>query len=436
MGKSVYPPEALSWIVWGLGAAFYFTGFYQRVAPAVMADRLMADFHIGAAALGHFSAFYFYSYVAVQIPTGILADRLGPRRLLTCGCLVAALGTLLFGTAQSLGQANAGRLLIGAAVGVAWICLLKIAVHWFPPRRYAMTGGLALLCGVAGAVSAGVPLRIMLEALGWRPVMTGLAFLTLALAAVVWMVVRDDPAERGYSSFAPQPPEGRQPVKHSALRGLQEILRYRNTWLISLAPAGIVGPILAFSGLWGVPFLVTHYGLSPAHSAGITSALMVSWAVGGPVLGSLSDRIGLRKPLYLSGCALACAGWFLILYQPKMPVWALLALVIVVGFSSGAMIIGFAFIKESVPVALAGTVSGVCNMGVMLGPMILQPAMGWMLDHQWQGAVENGIRIYQLGAYRNAFALMLGWSLLSIILIGTSSETHCRQPAPGQVSGA
>lgn len=96
------PPARLSWFVWGLGALLYLIGFYQRVAPAVITDQLMNDFAIGAAALGNLSAFYFYSYVAMQIPTGIIADRWGPRRLLASGAGVAALGTALFAFSPTL----------------------------------------------------------------------------------------------------------------------------------------------------------------------------------------------------------------------------------------------------------------------------------------------------------------------------------------------
>ncbi|MBU4073783.1 MAG: MFS transporter, partial [Proteobacteria bacterium] len=134
MDQKSYPPAALAWLVWGLGAAFYFTGFYHRVAPAVMTHQLMADFHIGAAALGNFSAFYFYSYFLMQVPTGILADYWGPRKLLAVGALVAACGTLLFASASSIIPANMGRLLIGGAVGVAFVAILRLLTRWFEPR--------------------------------------------------------------------------------------------------------------------------------------------------------------------------------------------------------------------------------------------------------------------------------------------------------------
>ena len=83
------------------------------MVTAVMADQLMADFKIGAAALGNFSSFYYYSYVAVQIPTGILADHWGPRKLLTAGTLLTSLGTFIFVLSPTIHMANLGRLIIG-----------------------------------------------------------------------------------------------------------------------------------------------------------------------------------------------------------------------------------------------------------------------------------------------------------------------------------
>jgi len=263
LNKNTYPPTYLAWIIWGLGAALYFTGFYQRVAPAVMTDQLMTDFNIGAAALGNFSAFYFYSYFVMQVPTGILADYWGPRRLLAAGCLVAALGTLLFAWAPTIVFANLGRLLIGGAVGVAYVALLKIATNWFAPNRFAMASGLALLIGICGAVCAGVPLRFLADLFGWRPVMFVSAAATLALTIAIWIFVRDDPAEKGYKSFATNTAPALDYSPLSVLKGLGMVFRYKNTWLLSLAPSGLVGPVLAFSGLWGGP--VSYYTLWIVH---------------------------------------------------------------------------------------------------------------------------------------------------------------------------
>jgi MFS family permease len=186
---------------------------------------------------------------------------------------------------------------------------------------------------------------------------------------------------------------------------------------------------LTFSGLWGVPYLTTHYGLSASKAAGVTSAVLVAWALGGPLFGWLSDCWGYRKPLYIAGCAFTLLGWGAALYFENLALPMRIAALLIAGFSSGCMIIGFAFAKESVPGNLAGTISGVINMGVMAGPMLLQPAVGWMLDVQWQGQLQDGVRIYGLSAYRAGFSMMLAWVALSLILLFFTRETRCKQIA-------
>jgi MFS family permease len=420
-----YPPMSLSWMVWGLGAILYLIGFYQRVAPAVMTSELMVSFDIAAAGLGNLSAVYFYSYVAMQVPTGILADRWGPRRLLSIGALVAGAGSLVFAMAPSIIWASIGRLLIGGSVAVAFVSMLKLAGHWFAPRHFALASGMALFCGIIGAVFAGVPLRLLVSAIGWRPVMLVSGIVTLVVAGIIWILVRDDPGEKGYTSHAYAVSGVTSHPKFIA--GIKEVAKHRNAWLLCFIPGGIVGSVLTFSGLWGVPFLTTHYGLSQASAAALCSTLLVAFAVGGPVFGALSDRIGRRKPLYVSGCFIVLLVWAVIIFVPGLPLNILTVLFLFVGFASGCMIIGFAFVKESVPPFLAGTASGICNMGVMFGPMILQPAVGIILDLHWQGHKVDGIKQYSLEAYQLGFSFMLVWLLLGAALILFTIETRCEQ---------
>jgi sugar phosphate permease len=425
--ERVYPPAALAWSVWGLGALLYLIGFYQRVAPAVMTDRLMADFALGAAALGNLSAFYFYSYVAMQIPTGIIADRWGPRRLLTLGAGVAALGTALFSFAPTLFWANAGRLLIGASVAVAFVSMLKLATRWFKPSQFALASGIALFCGVVGGVVAGVPLRMLVESYGWRPVMMVTAIVTAALCAAIWLFVRDDPSERGYASHAPAPAV--HAAHHASVwHGLMQVLSYRNTWILVIVPIGIAGSVLTFAGLWGVPYLKQVHGLDTKAAAAITSSLLIAWALGGPILGALSERVGRRKPIYVVTTVIALIGWGVIIFMP-LPIWALVGVLIVSGFACGNLIIGFAFAKESVPTRLMGTVSGVCNMGPLMGGMFLQPGVGWILDRNWLGNTVGGARVYDAAAYQAGFSLIFACMALSLVLILFVRETHCRQMA-------
>lgn len=424
--KKASPPMSLAWRVWGIGALLYLMAFFQRVAPAVMTDALMREFHIGAAALGNLSALYFYSYVAMQIPTGIIADRWGPRRLLSFGALVAGIGALLFALAPSMLLVGTGRFLIGGSVAVAFVGVLQLTNNWFPPRYYAMAAGLVLFVGILGAVCAGPPLRILVDHFGWRATILVSSLATFAIAAAIWIQVRDFPCDKGYCDWTPSGQVRSPPERLSVLAGLREVLRHRNTLLIFLIPGGVVGPVLAFSGLWGVPYLTTHHALSPTWASALTTTLLVAWALGGPFFGWLSDHTGRRKSLYIAGCALTLAGWAIAIYVKNLPLPALLAVLIITGFSSGCMIISFAFVKESVPAALSGTATGLINMGVMTGPMLLQPLVGWVLDLHWSGQIEEGVRRYGLEAYQTGFSLMIAWTALAVVLLCFTRETHCR----------
>ena len=425
MHSKPLPPLRLSWTVWGLGAALYIFGFFQRVAPGVMTTELIADFNLTGAELGHLSAFYFYSYVAMQIPTGLLSDSWGPRRLLTAGALVAGLGSLCFAFAGSMLWACAGRLLIGGSVAVAFVAMMKLSSHWMALRHFSLASGMALFLGILGAVFAGTPLRLLVTSYGWRPVMLASSVFPFFVAALIWVIVRDDPKERGYSSYAAKTKAAGPRI--GVVAGLRQVFTYRNTWLLSIAPGALAGSVLTFAGLWGVPFLTSHYGMSAPKAAATCSAMLLAWALGGPLSGNLSDRYGQRKSLYMAGCALIVAAWALVILVPGLPLPILIGLLMIIGFAAGGIIIGFAYVKESVPSHLAGTAAGVCNMGVMIGPMFLQPAVGWVLDSYWQGTTEAGIRIYEFEAYRAGFSLILVWAVLALICVALTRETGCQQ---------
>jgi MFS family permease len=286
---------------------------------------------------------------------------------------------------------------------------------------------MALSLGVCGALTAGVPLRLLVDLFAWRSVILGAGIITLLLAVSVWIFVRDDPVQKGYAGYATSHLEPAGGPRFSILTDLVRLFRYRNTWLLAIIPSSLVGPLLTFAGLWGVPYLTTHYQLNAVKSAAITSILLIAWGVGGPVLGALSEKSGRRKPLYFCSLGIALISWVPVLYMPRYPLWFILVTLCLAGFGSGAIIIGFAFIKESVPSSSAGTVTGVCNMGMEMGPMFLQPAIGWILDLNWNGGLENGIRSYDLNAYQLAFTLMIGLSLLGTVLMAFTRETYCRQ---------
>ncbi|MFN5449151.1 MAG: MFS transporter, partial [Burkholderiales bacterium] len=194
--RSAAPPLALSLLMWGLAAAFYLYGFFQRVTPAALAHELAKELAPTATALGWLSATYFYCYAVMQLPSGLLADRFGPRKLFIAATAAAIVGTLLFAVAQSFTTAAIGRGIIGGAAAVGWIGMLKLAAHWFSPQKFASVSGLSLAVGTLGAVLAGFPLRFLSDEFGWRIVVAASAGFAVLLMIGMVFILRDDPVDR------------------------------------------------------------------------------------------------------------------------------------------------------------------------------------------------------------------------------------------------
>lgn len=418
-----YGPLWLAWLMWGLVAALYGIGYFQRMAPAVIADDLMRDFNLGGALLGNLSAMYFYAYAAMQIPTGLLVDQIGPRKLASIACMTTAAGILIFSFGPSLLLAYIGRFLVGASVAVAWVTCMKLAGHWFPANRFATVTGVALLLGNVGGILAGVPLALGVDLFGWRMMMGVSGILTLLLAVVTWIALRDDPSEYGYKSHAHLVVQN-----HGSLpmaKALKSVISQKDTWLLFFGGGLSTAPVLVFAGLWGVPYLTQVYNLETSQAALITSTMLLSLALSGPISGAISDRLGRRKLPYLISTILTTTFWAIFLFV-ELPYIMLFPLLAGIGFTSGAMIIGFATAREVNHPGAAGVVGGVVNMSVLGFASIMQPLLGKILDTHWQGDMVEGARVYNEAAYSAAFFWLVVCTALSIIMISLTKETYCR----------
>ena len=381
----------LPWLAWGLAAGFFFYAWVLRVNPSILINELMSEFGVGGAIVGHLSAFYFYGYAGGQIPAGILLDRFGPRRLLTIAAAVCASGAWLFAMADSLFLMSFARFMIGAGAAFSLLGSIQVAGQWLPTSRYAMLGGLAMGCGMAGGMVGQGPLRVVVDRNDWREVMVGVALAGFALALALYLTVRD--RTRGSGGL------------RTALSGLVEVAKLKSNWLNAIAGLGVTGPLLGFGALWGVPYLQQALDLERAAAAGIASVTLAGMGVGAPFTGWLSDKLHSRRgPLMVGSCTSALALSYL-LFAPLSAVGAGVAC-FVLGFSTSSQIVNFAFAREHNAPHLRATANGLIN-GVVTGAgALFQPAIGGVLDMRWSGALVDGVRVYSITDYQWALGLL------------------------------
>lgn len=401
--------------------AAYVLSFFQRFAPAGIAQDLAADFDTTASSLGVLASTYFYVYTIMQVPTGIFVDTLGPRRILLFGGIVGAVGSLLFGLAPTLEMALVGRTLIGLGVSVTFVALLKFIALWFDESRFASIVGLSLLVGNLGSILAGSPLSWLAQSTGWRSVFIALAGVSLLLGIVCWGLVRDRPEALAEGRIN-KPRFDRTVV----LSGLLQVIRNRATWPAACINLGISGSFFAFGGLWATPFLIQAHGMSRAAAASHMSLYFAGFALGCVAIGEISDRLGRRKPVLIVGSHLYVLVWLVWLSSVALPLFMTYALILLMGLLTATFTLTWACAKEVNPPLLSGMSTSVTNMGGFLAGAVLQPAFGWVMDGHWAGEVgPSGARIYTPADYHVGMLLLAVTAAIGAIASWRIRETNC-----------
>lgn len=415
-------------IVFGIVLTSFVLSFFHRTAPAAIASELARTFSINAAVLGTLAATYFYVYTVLQIPVGVLADTLGPRRLLSSGSLIAAVGSLAFALAPGWEIAAVGRTLVGIGVSVAFISILKITATWFPADRFATLNGLTMFAGNAGAVVAGAPLGWLVTHTSWRSVFVALALLSALLGVATWLFVRDTPQQRGFAPVAPTPSTSAPRVRWTS--ALWSVLRNPSTWPGFFVNVGIGGSYLAFAGLWAVPWLEFAYGMSRVEAAQHASALLFGVAVGSLIVGWLSDRVGKRRLLMRILAVVYVLSWVPLVMRVEWPAAAMLAWFAFIGLATPGFTLAWTVAKEVNRPEHSGIATAVVNVGIFLGVGILQPLVGWVID---QGRASGDLAV----AWERAILLLAGaaaFGALMTILVREPSRGRSRPAAiaPGR----
>lgn len=420
------------WYIWASIMAVFIIGYFHRVAPAVLAEDLARTFRVSGVALGGLSSIYFYIYAFMQIPSGICADTIGPRKTVTAGAVVMGLGSILFGLAPTLPLCFAGRFLVGLGVSVLMVNIMRICVEWFRPDEMGIMNGLTTALGAIGGLLAAVPLAYLDHAIGWRTSFSVIGVLVLVLAWNCWRVVRDRPADCGLpgagtclaTDLVPEVPPQR-----SIAAALVTVLTNRHTWPPFFGFFAIYSTLMAFTGLWGVPYLAQVYGLSNQQAASYVMVTSLGLVMGCPVVGWISDRLLLRRKLpYAVWTSIYLAVWAVLCFagEGKPPLSWMYVLCFCLGFFSSGFILSIITAKELNPLDISGIAMGTCNTSGFLASAILQVVLGKVLDLHWDGTLVNGVRVYPLDGFRAAFLVCLGLAVVAFIATLLLKETRCK----------
>ncbi|MET7676026.1 MFS transporter [Streptomyces seoulensis] len=362
--------------VWSIGVAVYFVAVIFRTSLGVAGLDAADRFHVNASALSTFSILQLLVYAGMQIPVGLLVDRLGTKKVLCLGAVLFTAGQLGFAFSPTYGTALASRALLGCGDALTFISVLRLGTRWFPARRGPFVAQLAGLVGMAGNLVSTLVLARLLHGLGWTPAFAGSAVAGVVVLVLTLLFLRDHP-----EGFEPEPfpHQGAAYVR----RQIAEAWREPGTRLGMWVHFTTQFPAMVFLLLWGLPFLVQAQGLSRATAGELLTLVVLSNMVIGLVYGQVVARHhAARLPLALGTVAATAVMWALTLAWPgaHAPMALLLALCVVLGACGPASMLGFDFARPANPPERQGTASGITNMGGFIASMTTLFAIGVFLD--------------------------------------------------------
>uniref|UniRef100_A0A831ZUD4 Lysosomal dipeptide transporter MFSD1 n=1 Tax=Desulfacinum infernum TaxID=35837 RepID=A0A831ZUD4_9BACT len=375
------------WFIFGALACAYLFVYFHRLSLTVVAEELARAFQTSAGSLGLLGSVYFYCYAFMQFPAGLLSDSLGPRKTVAFFTVLAAVGSAVFGLAPSLSWAFAGRFLVGIGAAMVFIPTMKILSQWFRPTEFASVSGLLNAVGGLGILAATWLLAYLTGVLGWRASFQLIGGLTAAISLVVWLVVRDRPAEKaGLEAGLPQrsgTAVTANPGAAALFQGLGRVLRSGQFWVFALWCFVNYGIFFGFGGLWSGPYLMHVYGMSRQKAGAVLSLIAWGMIVGGPLMGILSDRVLKSRKKLLVGCAVTMTVelGFLYAFPSGLPVALLTVFFFLFSISSSSVVVvAFTAAKELFPTDIAGTCLGTLNLFPFLGGAAAMPLLGRLLD--------------------------------------------------------
>ena len=406
-----------AWLVVSIATFAYVIAVMQRSSIGIATVDATERFGVQAALLSTLAVTQLIVYAGLQIPVGVVLDRIGPRPLIICGSVLMGLGQLTLAFSTDFGPAIVGRILVGAGDAMTFISVNRLIAGWFDGRRLPLLTQLVGTVGALGQVLSAIPLAAILHTSGWTTAFASAGALSVLAAILVFIVVINRPG----SAPSTEP----IPISSPPLHLLKESLARPGTQLGFWSHFVTQSSATMLSLLWGFPFLSVGLGYGPAGAAALLTVIVASAVISGPVLGVLTARYPFRRSNVVLGIVAAMGvSWGVVLAWPgQPPLGIVIAHLVVIGIGGPGSLIGFDFARTFNPRRSLGSATGIVNVGGFLACFIMMLLVGLVLDAIDRANGGTGIpsELYALDSFRIAFLVQY-----VVIGIGVAFLLHAR----------
>ena len=427
----------LAWVMFLIiSLAGFFTQFHRTSSGVIRGD-LAADFEMGATAFSLFSSMYFYPYVIMQLPYGIMCDKWGVRKTVSLATIIAAIGTAIFAAAPNFSILCLGRALVGVGVAAPVVATQKLTASWFKQGQIVTVGGFGSLIGMLGGICAQAPLALVVAAFTWRATFYGLAVLTVAMALICIFFLKDSPESIGLPSIkelegnAASAEQKAEPVaeeeQKSVIQVLKGVFTNRYCWSLFIMAPIMQGAYIVFSGTWGVSYLMDTFGYDSIKASTLTAYVAIGMSISNFAIALISDMLKSRKKPLVFIAALTFAEWFLLAYGQgflaKIGFAGQGVVMFLFGCTAAAVPMLFAVCREVNDRRYVGMSISTVNTIGMLSAAFMPVIVGAVID--------NNMKTLSGGAlYTKSFGFIVILAGIALVASIFSKETHAKYVEP------
>ncbi len=363
--------------IFSIAASLFCLSMFYRSSNAVIALDLIKDLKLNAETIGILGGAFFYSFSLLQIPMGLMLDRIGPKIIISLFAIIGAIGSFVFGLSNSYYTAITGRILIGIGMAAMLMGSLKILAIKFPAEKFATLAGLIITAGSVGSLLSASPLSYFSSILGWRTVFIITGFITVFLGIALFFLLESD-SHKNFLNNGQNTASKPNEVKDS----IMIVLKTHAFWQICSMAFFRYGIFVSLQGLWLGVYLMTAKGYTSLQTGNMLILMAIGNALGAPVSGRLSDKvIPSRKKMVIYGLGIYT---FLILILTLMPhinhpIWYG-SIFFLMGFFNGFGTLLYSHVKELFPLSISATVMAWVNFFTMAGGAVFMPLLGRIIE--------------------------------------------------------
>lgn len=403
-----------AYIGWFAIALFYLYQYILRVSPGILIEDIRHHYKVTAEEFSSLGFYYLIAYSLLQIPLGILVDRLGVKKVCLASIALCSLGSYIFSHAEHFHLAQLSRFMIGAGSASAFMCGIKFISDHIPPGNRGFLMGATLALGTVGAIFSSKLVALLDVAFNWQEIINIGVYLGIGVFIIILFVVKNAKQDEAVELYS-------RPISDN-FKDLWRIARSKKIVLYAILAVGLYSPLSALADLWGAGFIRQKFSLSKADAAQFIMMIYIGLTFGSLILPWICERRDtLNKAIALCSFALLFS-FSLLLYFPSQSLFFLASMLFLIGFFGGAEMMCFTGALVNSKASDSGQIIGFVNTLNMLCGGLIQWIVGFLLDLQWQYELdEYGVRVYSDLQYENAFSsltLLIGvCAIFSLLLL-------------------